>query len=111
MIAKSMHYQAIGIIAARSPPFANSVPEHGVLVDLPQRVGDLHGLAVPRMRMRQGVTCLLPRFLLLLLSRHDPGVSHAAAKSCFQSDALPPKCHSSDLTGSIKFRASPEYFQ
>ena len=34
------------------PPLADSVPEHGVLVDLPQRVGDLHGLAVPRMRMR-----------------------------------------------------------
>ena len=32
------------------PPVTNSVPEHGVLVDLSQRVGDLHGLTNSRMQ-------------------------------------------------------------
>ena len=66
-----MHCQAMYLLLwpLVPPPLADSVPEHGVLVDLPQRVGDLHGLAVPRMRMHAKGLLLC----FLLLSCHDPG--------------------------------------
>ena len=91
------------------PLFTNSVPEHGVLVHLPQRVGDLHGLTnlrtlgVRRPPSVQGVSLVaLPAPLAptpFLLSCHDPRVSHAAAESsCFQRYvSSSPYCHSSDL--------------
>ena len=60
-LANSPAFLPTSVFLLVPPLFANSVPEHGVLVDLPQRVGDLHGLAVPRMRMcAKGLLAFFP---------------------------------------------------
>ena len=78
--------------------FINSVPEHGVLVHLPQRVGNLHGLTNSRTPSVQGVSLVASsRSYSLLSCCHDPGVSQAAElSSCFQR-YVSSYCHSSDL--------------